>query len=65
MAGGSNDWTALINHQSSLLTETKDLVGMQRELIKESKAQSKQNKWTLSLAVIALVASIVLPFVTS
>ncbi len=62
MAGGSNDWEALINHQSSLLTETKNLVGQQRELLKESKEQSRQNKWTLTIAILALLASIVLPF---
>lgn len=64
MAGGSQDWEALINHQSSLLTETKNLVGQQKDLLRESKTQSRQNKWTLSVAILALLASIALPFFT-
>ena len=63
MAGGSSDWTALIDHQSSLLTETKDLVGMQKQLIDESRRQSAQNKWTMTIAAITLLASVVLPFI--
>ena len=64
MAGGLNDWKTLIDHQSWLLTETKNLVGQQKEILIESKAQSKQNKWTITIAILALLASIVLPFIT-
>lgn len=69
MAGGNQDWKAPINHQSSLLTETKNLIGKtdklieeSNELLKESRSQSKQNKWILLLATLTLLASIVLPF---
>ena len=61
MAGGLNDWKTLIDHQSWLLTETKNLVGQQKEILIESKAQSK---WTITIAILALLASIVLPFIT-
>ncbi len=59
MAGGSNDWNTLIDHQSSLLTETKNLVCKTEELLNESKAQSKQNGTTMTLAIITLLASVV------
>ena len=65
MAGGSSDWEALINHQSSLLTETKNLVGKTEKMLEESKSQSRQNKWTLALVALTLLASIVLPFIVN
>jgi hypothetical protein len=66
--GSSQDWEALINHQSSSLTEIKNLVGDMRQMLEESQAQSAQNKttltlaqWTLFIAVVTLLASVVVP----
>jgi hypothetical protein len=68
--GSSADWEALINHQSSTLTEIKNLVGRVGEMLEESQAQSKATKttlrnaqWTLAVAVATLVASIALAFI--
>ena len=73
MQGGTaNDWEALINNQSSLLTETKNLVGhtskilsesqAQNEtasrILSESQAQSEQNKTTLRLAQVTLLVAV-------
>jgi hypothetical protein len=70
-AGGSReDWEALINHQSSSLTEIKSLVGDMRSMLEESQAQSEQNKTTLRLAqwallvvAVTLLASVVVPLI--
>lgn len=72
-AGGSNEeWQALMDNQSSTLTEIKNLVGHMERMLAESKAQSDQNKttlrlaqWTLAIAVVALVASVVVPFLVA
>ena len=68
MAGGSADWQTLINHQSALLTETKNLVGETRELVEKSeqmlnevKTQSKHNKIVLVVAVLTLASSFIIP----
>lgn len=63
MAGGRDDWEQLINHQSSLLTETKDLVANTQKLLDQAESQSRQSRWTLFMAVLALLASILLPFI--
>jgi len=70
MAGGSADWETLINHQSSLLTETKNLLGETKELVEKSekmleevKIQSKHNKWVLAVAVLTLASSIIIPLI--
>lgn len=64
MAGGSSDWDALINHQSSLLTETKNLVGNTRDLLDEAKDQSIQNRRILILAVLTLFVSVAAMLIT-
>jgi hypothetical protein len=72
-SGGSPaDWEALINHQSSTLTEIKNLVGDMRRMLDESQAQSKQNQstlrlaqWTLFIAVVTLVASVLVPLIAA
>jgi len=62
MAGGSYDWEVLIQQQASLLLETKILVSKNEKILQESMQQSRQNTWTLCLAVLTFTASIVLPF---
>ena len=72
MAGGGTekDWEHHINMLSSTLTETKNLVGHMERMLEESEAQSAQNKttltlaqWTLFVAVLALLASVVVPLI--
>jgi hypothetical protein len=68
--GSETDWEHLINFQSSTLTEIKNLVGHMERMLVESQAQSDQNKktlrwarWTLFVAVVALLASVVVPLI--
>lgn len=58
MAGGQQDWEALINHMSSMLTETKNLVGKVENLLDEVKAQTRFNIAILTISIVALIVAI-------
>lgn len=65
MAGGSHDWEALINHQTKLLKETKNLVAHTEKLLREAKSQSRNSNLVLGIAVITLLISALQFYITT
>jgi len=54
--GSSEQWEALINFQSSSLTEIKNLMGETRRTLRFA-------QWTLFVAVLTLLAAVVVPLI--
>lgn len=58
MAGGQQDWEALIDHMSSMLTETKNLIGKVENLLDEAKKQTRFNFIILIISIATLIVAI-------
>lgn len=58
MAGGRADIDTVIDHLSWMVTETKNVVGENREIVKQMQSQTKLNIAVLIFSVLTFAASV-------